>query len=330
MREPPNLSESAIAAALRTGYGIAPHALTFLPIGNDIGSASWRADCPGVSYFVKARRRAAFSAASLEVPRFLADLGVPHIPSPMRTSSGALSIEVEDFAISLYPFIAGRPGADPGMSDEQWTAFGATMRQIHAAVLPPDLQKIVPRETFVAPRRQLIGRIEKALSAPTNPIARELAESWSAHREQIRTVVERADSIGTRLRDRSPAAVLCHADLHTRNVLVEPNDEWWLIDWDEAVIAPRERDLMFVIRGIVRGFVEPHQTRAFLLGYGDIAADAEDLTYYRCAWAVQDIATDAEQVLFLPELSESARRHGLDGFKSLFEPGNIVEIALSS
>jgi spectinomycin phosphotransferase len=237
---------------------------------------------------------------------------------------------LEDFVISLYPFIAGRPGADPGMTDEQWTALGATMKQIHAAKLPPEVAKIVSRETFVPQRRQLIAPIDNALAAPKDSIARELSESWAAHREQIRTIVERADSIGARLRDLSPSAVLCHADLHTRNVLVEPNGEWWLIDWDEAVIAPRERDLMFVMRGIVRGFVEPHQTRAFFRGYGDVAPDAQALAYYRCAWAVQDIATDAEQVLFLPELGPSARRHGLDGFKSLFEPGNIVEIAMSS
>jgi spectinomycin phosphotransferase len=45
--------------------------------------------------------------------------------------------------------------------------------------------------------------------------------------------------------------VLCHADLHTWNVLVDGDGRLWLVDWDEAILAPRERDLMFLVGGIV-------------------------------------------------------------------------------
>lgn len=40
-----NLPEIAIAADLRIACGIAPRTLTFLPIGNDSGSAAYRIDC---------------------------------------------------------------------------------------------------------------------------------------------------------------------------------------------------------------------------------------------------------------------------------------------
>jgi spectinomycin phosphotransferase len=103
-----------------------------------------------------------------------------------------------------------------------------------------------------------------------------------------------------------------------------------LVDWDEVILAPKERDLMFVIGGIGRGLVRATETARFLEGYGDAAIDAKALVYYRYAWAAQDMGAYAEQALFTPEASAESRREALAGFKSLFEPGNIVSIAFES
>jgi spectinomycin phosphotransferase len=120
---------------------------------------------------------------------------------------------------------------------------------------------------------------------------------------------------------------LCHADLHTWNVLVDSDQQLWIVDWDEAVVAPRERDLMFVVGGICAGLVSPDDTRAFFQGYGRARVDPVLLAYYRCAWAVQDIAAYAEEAVLSPGLGASIRRAALEGFVSLFEPGNIVDLA---
>jgi hypothetical protein len=58
-----------------------------------------------------------------------------------------------------------------------------------------------------------------------------------------------------------------------------------------------------------------------------VDADPRLLAYYRCAWAVQDVAAYGEQVLLVPGLAEAARREGLVGFEDLFAPGNIVDYA---
>jgi len=78
------------------------------------------------------------------------------------------------------------------------------------------------------------------------------------------------------------------------------------------------------------GVSGPQQTADFLEGYGDTAIDPVALAYYQYAWAVQDIAAHGETVLFLPDLRKETRRHALRGFRSLFEPGNIVSLALAS
>jgi hypothetical protein len=76
--------------------------------------------------------------------------------------------------------------------------------------------------------------------------------------------------------------------------------------------------------------VKPHETAAFLTGYGETTVDSQALTYYRYAWAVQDLAAYAEQACFKIEASDETRRAALEGIKSIFEPGQIAAIAFAS
>jgi spectinomycin phosphotransferase len=102
------------------------------------------------------------------------------------------------------------------------------------------------------------------------------------------------------------------------------------VDWDEAVLAPRERDLMFVVGGIGHGLVRPSDTECFFQGYGHTGVDPDLLAYYRCAWAVQDVAAYGEQALLAPGVGQETRRAAVAGFKDLFEPGNIAGLALEA
>jgi spectinomycin phosphotransferase len=45
--------------------------------------------------------------------------------------------------------------------------------------------------------------------------------------------------------------VLCHGDPHLGNLLHEGADVVSLVDWDDVVLAPRERDIMFLRGGVL-------------------------------------------------------------------------------
>jgi len=333
MREPPKLADATIAGALEENYGISIRSLTFLPLGADSATAAFLVcAADGATYFLKVRTPEGFSSPSLVVPRFLDNQGIPHIASPLPTSSRALWVIVDHFALSLFPFIEGRRAADVGLSEQQWTSLGATLKQIHESRLTPDLVQIVPREVFTPTRRHVLTRLEAAIAtqALADPMQRELAAFWTARQEEIRTLVDRADMLGHQLRQRSAPLVLCHADLHTWNLLLDTSQQFWIVDWDETILALKERDLMFVVGGIGADQVRPHETACFLQGYGDAALDPVALTYYRYAWAVQDMGAYGEQVFFLPDLSQETRHDAAAGFMDMFEPGNIVAIASGS
>lgn len=333
MREPPRLTEERIRATLQTQYGLPVAALTFLPIGNDAASFVYDIVATnGTRYFLKVRTRQGFRAASLAVPRCLHERGIAHIVAPVPTLTGALWVDVGAFVVSLYPFLEARTATDARLTAQQWQALGATLRQIHAQPLSTTLRQIVPREMFVPSRRQMLTKLEPLLAKSTiaDPSQNELREFWRAREDEMRLVIERADALGAQLRQAGLPLILCHADLHTWNVLVDAAQHMWLVDWDEVILAPKERDLMFVIGGIAHGLVSADQTARFLQGYGDAAIDQRALTYYRYAWAVQDMAAYVEDVFFSPGLGAQTRRDSVRAFVNLFAPGSIVDIARTS
>jgi spectinomycin phosphotransferase len=164
-----------------------------------------------------------------------------------------------------------------------------------------------------------------------DPAAQDLAPLWHERRDVIHTLVARAEELGRQLAQRAPPCVLCHADIHTNNVLLDVGGALWIVDWDDTVLAPKERDLMFVVGGgINRAVVGPREEELFLQGYGATTMDPLALTYYRYAWAVSDIGEYGAQVALRPDLGVVSRRAAVGRFLSLFQPGRIVALALAS
>ena len=101
--------------------------------------------------------------------------------------------------------------------------------------------------------------------------------------------------------------MICHADPHLGNVIVGA-DGVHLIDWDDAVLAPREQDLMFLLGGMgTLGPTTAEQLDAFFTGYGEVAVDPVNLRYYRHARVQEEVGLWAEQVITGPDREDSLR-----------------------
>ena len=334
MREPPvNLPSTTLRACLRTTYELAVTDLTFLPLGHDSSAWVYRVrTADDTLYFLKVRKGLT-NTASLLVPRYLHDHGVAQVIAPLPTIARTLWAQADGYALVLYPFVAGTAGKDQGMAPPQWIAYGAILRQIHATALAPELAQLMQRETFVPAGAGMVRELEAHMAGRTfaDPAARALATFWRERRDAIHTLVARAEELGQRLAQRAPPFVLCHADIHTANVLLDGGGQVWIVDWDDTVLAPKERDLMFVVGGgISSQLVGPRDEELFLQGYGATTVDPLALAYYRYAWAVSDIGAFGAQVFLRPDLGPVTRRAAVDAFMGLFLPGNIVALAFAS
>jgi spectinomycin phosphotransferase len=332
--EPPfDLPDARLAARVRTDYGLAVDEIAFLPLGRD--SSAWvyrvRAE-DGAVFFLKVRL-GPVNQAGLLVPRYLHEHGVAPVVAPLPTATRRLWTTADGYTLTLYPFVAGTTGMMHGMAQAQWIAYGAALRRIHEAALPPEIAQLMRHETYVPSGADLIRVLEARIGGASlaDPAAQELATFWQEQQEIIHTLVERAEDLGQRLAYRTPPQVLCHADIHTNNVLLDAEGQVWIVDWDETMLAPRERDVMFAVGGgINRMVVGPREEELFLRGYGDTALDPIALAFYRYAWAVSDIGDYADQIIRRPDLGAISKRAALETFMTLFQPGSIVALALAA
>jgi spectinomycin phosphotransferase len=172
---------------------------------------------------------------------------------------------------------------------------------------------------------------EIATANYADPIHQELADYWRGRSQEIEKIIRRAEELGQMAQARQPEIVLCHADIHIFNVLVAPDERIYVIDWDETILAPKERDLMFLVDGTQADGEALHPNEAaFRHGYGPTEVDPVILAFYRYEWTVQEIAEFGKQVLWSDEGGEITRLDGLRHFRALFDPGGEVDGAYRS
>jgi spectinomycin phosphotransferase len=332
MREDPGLDVDKISACLQAHYGLRVASVTFLPIGYDPYAAvyevgSWDGGC----HFLKVHFGPVHEP-SLLVPRTLIDLGIRNVLAPLRTRSLDLWCPLggyPGYSIVLYPFVRGESAMVIGLSDDQWRAFGSTLRAVHASRLGESLLDQLPVETFSLPSAASVRRLLALVgeSSFKGPAAARLAAFLLGHAEQIRRMLARAEALGGSLRTKPFEYVLCHADVHAANILVGDDGRIHLIDWDELLIAPRERDLLFVIGSKIARPVEPREEALFFEGYGKIEIDADALVYYRYERIIEDIGEFGKSVFFDPSLGERARAEEAELAMSFFAPGGDIDRA---
>lgn len=327
----PDIADDSVIACVETSFGLRISAITFLPLGADINSAVYRVTADqGMSYLLKLRR-GNFDPLAAAVPALLHTYGIPQVMAPIATVTQQLWMRAHGFDWMLYPFFEGQNGYEVALSQAQWRALGASMKAVHSARLPAELLAHVRQEDYSPRRRQMVRAFEHELEQrlDDDPIAARFASFWISKRAEIASMVERAEQLAHTLQQRAIELVLCHADFHAGNVLAGADDALTIIDWDEVMLAPKERDLMSVGAGLFGGWNQDLEEAWFYAGYGPVAIDPAVLAYYRYERIVADIAAYAAQV-FGMEGSAEDREQGLRQWMYQFRPNQVVELAHTS
>ncbi len=324
MLEKPKLADSAIVAQLEKHYGLKVGDLAFLPVGNDARAWSYRVETGDAPYFLKLRRGKP-TLAALHVPHFLRRRGIPNAVAPIAAGSGALAVPVEDYSLILYPFIKGESAWGMELTSAQWRAWGAIVRSIHETRCDQALLAIVPRERFAQKWLATIAAIESAIEIGsfTGEAASAVAQVWRRQSAQIASAKDRYLALGQRLMAQRPRFVLCHADIHTANIIIDERDAIHIVDWDETLLAPKERDLMFFLGD---GHSDEAEL-AFTRGYGACHIDRAALAYYRYDWVLQELADYGERLFLSKDVGKRDLALARAEFEKLFAPGDVVDRA---
>jgi spectinomycin phosphotransferase len=331
MIEAPDVPERELIDVLRDAYGVAARAAVFLPLGNDARSFVYRAELEdGGRLFFQLRKGEPY-APSLAVPRMLRDAGIAEVVAPLPTRDGRLAAPLGAFSALVYPFVDGDSAMKRGMTAAQWRAHGSALRRVHDTAPPPEVTAQLPREACRPPSLDAAVDVHAAVmhAAFDNPIRAEAQAFWRERSAQIDAALAAAVARGDALRERGLPLVLCHADIHTANIMVDDAGAIHYVDWDGPMLAPKERDIKFVIGTDIGDPVTPEQERAFLDGYGDAAIDQAALGYFRAEWVVEDLASYGTSIFVDEAWSDAMRADAFDGLRFMFNPRGSVQLALS-
>ncbi|HEY5984250.1 MAG TPA: aminoglycoside phosphotransferase family protein [Anaerolineales bacterium] len=324
--EKPDIPDEAILRAVEAGYGIRADGLEFIPHGLDSFAWAYRVRAGAAAYFLKGSRRP-LPETGAWVPQFLAERGVPHVIAPILTRQGEVQAQADGFNLRLQPFVTARSAIEAGMALDQWMELGAFLRQLHNLRLPASVRERLRQEDFMPRRLAWVSEMNARIgeSRSEDAIATEMISSWRERRESVGRLIERMNDLTGEASQMGQSMVVCHADIHTANILLAADGAMFVVDWEDAMLAPKERDLMFVL-----AYAEPAQWASFLKGYATTYVDAVTLAYYQHAWAIEDLGAFAEEILDVESAGAETRANSLRWFKHLFTPAGSVPIALEA
>ena len=196
---------------------------------------------------------------------------------------------------------------------------------LHSLNLPTAAKNQIRREAFAARRLEWVQEMQQCPDSDTSEdaISAELASFWSEQRTTIGALIERTIELRRAARSQAWSMVMCHGDVHSGNLLLGNDGRMYVVDWDDVILAPRERDLMFVLAELPAA-----EEQDFFAEYGSRVVDPLALAYYRHDWCIEDIGAFGQEILD-KYASEETRANSLRWFKSLFGPGSSVLTALA-
>lgn len=322
-------SEQDIINFIKTVYGIDVIKLAFLPLGADMNASIYKAIAQNNSYFVKLKWGQNHTN-NTDILELLHEAGVQVI-LPHKTMEGQLTQHIGDFTIIVYPFVEGQDGFSRHLTDEQWQKLGKSLRQLHEMDVPPAVQNKIRHEGYSSKWRDMVKShlIQTENKIIQDEVALMLSNFIKENIQTIRRLVNRAETLAQEVRVQSPKFVLCHSDIHGGNVLIDEQDSIYIVDWDDPIMAPKERDLMFIGGGVANVWNNPNEERLFYKGYGETKINKTILAYYRHERIIEDIALYIQGIL-LSSAGTEEKTVMAKQFIDMFNVNGVVDIAFKT
>jgi spectinomycin phosphotransferase len=324
-----NTIHEDLPALIENEYAVHAARIEQLNLGFDQNTRVYKLTAHGnTPYFLKIRL-GNFTGSSLAVPYWLsAEMGFSHIIEPIRAKNKALYVKKPPLHLMLFPYIDGASGWDAALTGDQFAALGTFMRRLHSVKPPPGLAEMLPAETYSPRYRNLVRGYFKALNSTGCGAGASAFPSLLKEKENaIAGLIGQAETALKEILNTEQQNCLCHGDIHAGNILIG-KDSFYAVDWDTVLLAPKERDLMFIGGGIGNKWNREEEAAAFYQGYGRDSAVCKNLIrYYRCERIIQDVHELYQQIMD-KKTSPHEREICVELFKQQFEADNAADRAL--
>lgn len=322
-----SLSELRVIEYLNIYYNIKITTLTPLLLGADMNASVFKAQGLNQKFYFVKLKSGHNHDTGVAILDLLHNEGIQQIIPPIKTSQGLLTQHIDEYTLIVYPYIENQNGFSQILTDDQWIILGKVLRKVHEFKLPATIQDQIRREDYSPKWRDIVRSLYDYIEI--KPIedhwAKKLTMFMKEHKKEIDRLLDSAELLGKKLQQESAEFVLCHADIHGGNVLIGENGSIYIVDWDQPVMAPKERDLMFIGGGVANVWNNPHEEEFFYKGYRKTEINMPILAYYRHERIIEDIAEYAQE--FLLKTAEEDKSEMYQHFIAMFEPRGVVDIA---
>ncbi|MBP9759037.1 phosphotransferase [Candidatus Dojkabacteria bacterium] len=328
LTEPKNKSEK-MTDCLTRQYGIQAKSITFMPLGADANTIVYKVESnKGEMYLLKIRTDN-FDETSVLIPHYLHEQKVEHIITPVLTEDlQPYYFDGIDY-LTVYPFIDTLKITETEFTDDNKVVLGALMKKIHRLKIPNSIKSKINKYEFSSKwAERLVHAIDKIQKTTFNDqLTIELVQFIKEKDYVIRSLINYSQELTGEPCLVSDEFVLCHGDLHFWNLITDKNNYFYLIDWDTVILAPKERDLMFIGSKIDNLWNTSQDIDLFYEGYGmtDINKSVQD--YFRADRIIEDLVIMCDSICF-SNISEEDKLKTLGFFKANFKANNTIEAVL--
>jgi spectinomycin phosphotransferase len=179
-------------------------------------------------------------------------------------------------------------------------------------------EKYLNRSVVEAYDGKYRNSVKKILKETRNESNNIIINFFDVLKENERIIIEMIDcleKISSELGKKSKRTCLCHGDIHAGNLLIN-KDSFYIIDWDTIILAPKEKDLMFIGGDIGNKWKKDEEIEYFYKGYGkELKIDINLIKYYRYERIIQDIYEFHQQIMNI-ETNEEERKKALNYLKN--------------
>lgn len=331
MRENLKKMENELVDCLKTIYGIKIKELKPLDLGADMDALIFKAEASnGGAYFLKIKHINA-SDISPSIVTWLSDEGIQHVVPVIKTIAGATFHLVNGCTLTVSQFIEGWNGFSRNLTIDQWQTLGQVMKRIHALKVPDHIQSKVRVERYAPIWRETVRSLYPLIDSgmDADETATDILKFMKINLKVIDRLVVRSEQLAQIIQDQRVEYVFCHSDLHAGNILIDKNGTIQIVDWDNPILAPKERDLMFIGGGVANVWNKAQEVDLFYAGYGDVEINWALLTYYRYERILEDIADYGRQLLLVKEGSQNKIKW-VKEFKDQFASNGVIDIAFET
>ena len=216
-------------------YGVLASSIS--PAKRGYYGETWRLDSPDGRFFLKLDYSPFHQNKyrnSLEVVQYLCDSGIDFISKPIKTKTGELYSRFDSAILGVFAWIEGENIETDETKIPEYQMLG----QIYPLTKPGF---DIPSLAFSDDRaKTFFSKWERLKADPKNADDLAVLSLLERHRETLERYAVRLTHFSARCKEDIPLFYLTHGDAGGN--LLYGNGKYSIVDWDEVMYAPLERD----------------------------------------------------------------------------------------